>query len=213
MSTSTPNKTHGTTLFAASACASGSMYKGAEVDVSGALLANIMVRLGRTVTTALTNYVGFHIEASAKASGDDFWLPIYTWVNGSLAATGIVPASNRLNGATSAGAASYTLDLATGQNAGDLVFFYESGAYEWSRTKSVSGAVATPLDPLTYAHADNATVLDLGEQFAFQLDVTPYKRIRLVVDTASQGGGSAAAVGQTVFVEAFVSTFDGINTA
>ena len=212
MSTSSINKTAGTTLFTGADCASGSMYLGTEINVASAIAATAFVRLGRTVTTALTNYVGFKLEGSAKTSGADFWVPLYTWTNASIAVTGIIPASNLLAGATSAAAATYTLDSTTGQNGGDLVFFYESGAYEWARTKSVSGAVATPLDPLVYAHADNTIVLDQGEEFAIQVDLAGIRRLRLVVDTAAAGTQAAAAVGVTVFVQAFLVTADSVNT-
>jgi hypothetical protein len=59
MATATPNKTAGTTLFTAADCASGSMYLGSEIDVSGKYSGTAFIRLGRTVTTALTNPVGF----------------------------------------------------------------------------------------------------------------------------------------------------------
>lgn len=212
MTTSVPSKTVGATLFTGADCASGSMYLGSEIDVSDIFAAAAFVRLGRTVTTALTNPVGFKLEASAKASGADFWVPIYVWSSVDVAVTGIIPASNLLNGATSAGATSYTLDSATGQNAGDLVFFYEASAYEWARTKSISGAVATPLDPLVYAHADNTIVLDRGEEWIIPLDLSAYKRLRLVVDTAAAGLDTAAAVGVTVFVQAFLNTLDSVQS-
>lgn len=213
MSTATPNKTAGTTLFTAATIASGTMALGSEIDVSGKFSATAFVRLGRTVTTALTNYVGFKLEGSAKASGADWWVPLYVWTNAILAVTAIIPASNLLAGATSAGATTYTLDSGTGQNSGDLVFFYEAAAYEWSRTKSVSGAVATPLDPLVFAHADNTIVLDQGEEFRVDIDLSNIKRLRLVVDTAAAGGNALAAVGQTVLVEAFLNTFDSSTIA
>lgn len=213
MTTTTPNKTAGATLFTGADCASGSMYLGSEINVASVYSATAFIRLGRTVTNVLTNFVGFKLEGSGKDSGADYWSPLYVWTNAILAVTGIIPASNLLNGATSAGATTYTLDSATGQNAGDLVFFYESTKYEWARTKSISGAVATPLDPLVYAHADNTTVLDQGEEWAIQLDLSSIKRLRLVVDTAAAGGVSAAAVGQTVFVQAYLNTLDSVSTA
>lgn len=213
MATATPNKTAGTTLFTAADCASGSMYLGSEIDVSGKYSGTAFIRLGRTVTTALTNPVGFKLEGSAKASGADWWVPLYVWTNAIIAVTGIIPASNLLNGATSAGATSYVLDSATGQNAGDLVFFYDSGKYEWARTKSTSTVTATPLDPLIFAHADNCVVLDQGEEFRVDLDLSNIKRLRLVVDTAAAGGSSLAAVGVTVAVEAFLNTFDSATIA
>jgi hypothetical protein len=212
MTVSVATKTIETTLFTGADCASGSMYIGSEIDVSTKFQVAAFVRLGRTVTTALSNYVGFKLEASARASGADFWVPVYVWQNADIAVTGIIPASNLLNGATSAGATTYALDSATGQNAGDLVFFYESTKYEWARTKSVSSVTATPLDPLVYAHADNCIVLDRGEEWVIPLDVSSYKRLRLVVDTASAGGSSAAATGYTVFVQAFLGSLDSISS-
>ena len=213
MTTTTFSKTVGTTLFTAADCASGSMYLGSEIDVSTVISATALIRLGRTVTTALTNPVGFKLEGSAKASGADFWVPLYVWQNNILTVTGIIPASNLLTGATSAGATTYTLDSATGQTSGDLVFFYESAKYEWARTKSTSSAVATPLDPLVYAHADNTVVLDQGEEWVIPINLQGIKRLRLVVDTAAGGGSAAAAVGYTVFVQAFLNTLDSAVTA
>ena len=210
--TTTPNKTVGTALFNAEV-ANVTMTAGTEVDVSAKFSGTAFIRLGRTVTTALTNPVGFKLEASAKASGNDFWVPLYTWANSILAVTGIIPASNLLMGATSAGATTYVLDGATGQNAGDLVFFYEANTWEWARTKSVATATATPLDHLVYAHADNCIVLDQSEEWAIQLDLTSYKRIRLVVDTAAAGGVATAPAGYAVYVQAFLNTFDSASTA
>ena len=210
--TTTPSKTVATALFNAEV-ATATMTAGTEVDVSGKFSGTAFIRLGRTVTTVLTNPVGFKLEATPKTSGNDFWVPLYTWTNAILTVTGIIPASNLLKGATLAAAATYELDGATGQNAGDLVFFYETNAWEWARTKSLATAVATPLDPLVYAHADNCIVLDQGEEWAIQLDLTSYKRIRLVVDTAAAGGVATAPAGYAVYVQAFLNTFDSASTA
>lgn len=214
MTTTTATKTVATTAFAAASCASGSMYKGAEIDVSTAIDGSIKVRLGRTATAALTNPVGFKIEVSAKTSGDDWWVPVYVWVNSIVAICVIDQATNLLNGATSAGATSYVLDLTTGQNAGDLVFFNEAGKYEWARTKSVVTVTGTPLDPLVFAHVDNTIVTDQGEEWDIPLGLymPSAKRIRLIVDCAAAGGNAAAAVGQTVVVEAFYNLLTSYST-
>lgn len=214
MTTTTAVKTVDTTAFAVATCATATMTKGAEVDVSTALDGSLKVRLGRTATGALTNPVGFKVEVSGKASGDQFWIPVYVWTNAIIAACAIDQATNLLNGATSAGATTYTLDLATGQNAGDLVFFNESTKYEWARTKSVSGAVATPLDALTFAHVDNTIVTDQGEEWDIPLGIymPSAKRIRMIVDCAAAGGNAAAASGQTVVVEGVYNLLTSYST-
>ena len=56
-------------------------------------------------------------------------------------------------------------------------------------------------------------VLDQGEEWAIPLDLSSFKRLRLVVDTAAAGGVAAAAAGYAVYVQAFLTTLDAVSTA
>lgn len=205
--TTTPVKTAGTSLLALTQQATAVVTVGSPVDVSGKLAARIFVKLGRTVATALGNDVLFRIEGSAKASGNDEWVPIFTWTsaNGKTASS-----STTLNGATTAGNTTAIVTSATGIAAGDILYFRETGTpanSEWSRVASMSGATVTFEEAQTRNHTNGINVADLGEMSTFDLDVSALARVRLVVDSASN------ASGQTVDVLAWITTLDSfLNT-
>jgi len=211
MSTSVPSKTAAQSIFSIQSCASGSMYKGTEINVAGMFLARAKIRIGRDVTTALTNYAGILFQTSPKVSGDDWWTTDQVITNGNLAVTGIT--ASTVSGAHSAGGSTLTLSASTGMNAGDMVFIKDATpAYEFVRFKSVSGAVGTLLDNLVYAHANGTAVFDQAEEITVDLDFSAAKRFRMVVDTAAAGGQAAAAVGVALWVEAWMTSLDNIST-
>lgn len=201
--TTTLNKTL-QTLLAHQAIVTAAVIVGSEVDVSTKLgPARVIVRMGRTIATALTNNVKFRIEVAGKSSGNDSWVPIAEWTsfNGLTAAS-----ATTLNDAAFTSAdSSATLTSATGFAAGDQIYFRETGTpadSEFLREKSVSSNTVTFEEPSTRAHTNGITVTDLAEAFNIEIDLTAAGRVRLVVDTAS------AASGQTVDVVAWLVTAD-----
>lgn len=207
MTTTTLTKTAAAVLLALTQQATAAITVGSAVDVSTKVgPATAFVKMGRTVATALGNQVKFRLEASAKTSGNDEWVPIYEWTsaNGTTAAS-----STTLNGATTAGNATSTLTSGTGFAAGDLVYFRETGTpgnSEWSRLLSQSGATSTFEEAQTRNHTNSIVVTDTAEMWAIPIDISGHVRVRLVVDTAS------AASGQTVDVIAWLVTADSAST-
>src|SRR5262245_45639894 len=85
----TPSKTVGTALLAFTQCATATVTVGSAVDVATIYMLGVIVRMGRTVATALSNNVKFRLEGSAAASDNDRWEPIREWLsqNGLTAAS------------------------------------------------------------------------------------------------------------------------------
>lgn len=207
MTTTTLTKTAAAVLLTHTQQATAAITVGSAVDVSSKVgPATAFVKMGRTVATALSNQVKFRLEASAKTSGNDEWVPIYEWTsaNGTTAAS-----ATTLNGATTAGNTTSVLTSGTGFAAGDLVYFRETGTpanSEWSRLLGQSGTTSTFEEAQTRNHTTGIAVTDLAEMFAIPIDISGQVRIRLVVDTAS------AASGQTVDVIAWLVTVDSAGT-
>ena len=89
MTTTTLTKTAAQALLAHTQQATAAITVGSAVDVSSKVgPATALVKMGRTVSTALTNEVKFRLEVSAKTSGTDEWVPLYEWssANGKTAA-------------------------------------------------------------------------------------------------------------------------------
>ncbi len=208
MTTTTLTKTAAGVLLAHTQQATAVITVGSAVDVSTKVgPATAFVKMGRTVATALGNNVKFRLEASAKTSGNDEWVPIYEWTsqNGTTAAS-----STTLNDAAcNAGDTVFTLTSGTGFAAGDHIYLRETGTpgnSEWVREKSISTNDVTVEEAITRSHTNGITVTDLAESFAIPIDIAGLVRVRLVVDTAS------AASGQTVDVIAWIVTADSANT-
>lgn len=196
MPTTVLNKTAGTALLAYTIQPTATVTIGSAVDVSTKLgPATVLVKIGRTAATALSNQVKFRIEMSAKATGNDEWYPIHEWATAS-ATTGAT--STTLNDATVAiGDTTFTVTSGTGIVAGDIIFLRETvtpANSEWARVESVSTNDITLEEPLTRAHTDAINVADLGEMFAVSVDLSRATRIRLIVDTASAVSGVDVAV-------------------
>lgn len=206
MTTTTANKTQGTTLLAHTQQASATITVGSAVDVSTKFSARYFVKMGRTVAAALTNEVLFRLEASAKSSGNDEWYPIYIWASqfGKTACN-----APTLSGATTAGNTTSVLSSGTGITGGDILYFRETGTpanSEWARVKSISSATPTFEDAQTRNHTSGIAVTDYGEMFSGDIDLSGVARLRLVVDSASN------ASGQTVDVLAWLVTLDSVTT-
>ena len=209
MSTTTPKKTQGTALLAHTQQATAVVTLGAAIDVSGKFGAQIHVKLGRTIGSALTNEVLFRLEASAKSSANDEWYPIYTWTSASGKTT--ANSTTVSDAAFNAGDTTFVIASATGITAGDILYVRETGTpanSEWVRVASMSGTTVTVEEAVTRSHTNGIAVTDYGEMFSFEVpNITSIGRIRLVVDSAS------SASGQTVDVIAWMTTLDSLTTA
>lgn len=209
MPTTTLTKTAARVLLAHTQQATANVTVGAAIDVSTMVGPGlVLVKMGRTVATALTNNLKFRIDSSAKTSGNDEWFPLYEFASGSgLTAAS---ASTVVDVAFNAGDTTFDVAAITGVTAGDVLYLRETGVpanSEWVRVKSVSSLTVTLEEPVTRGHTNSITVTDLGEVFSpIPLDLSACVRIRLVVDSAS------LATGQTVDVIAWLVTADSALT-
>ena len=183
MTTTTLNKTAAQALLAHTQLATASQAIGSAVDVSSKIgPATVMVKLGRSVATALGFGVAFRIEGSAKTSGNDEWYPIYEW-----ASTTVAVAASTVNDASfNAGDTSFTITSATGITGGDLMYLRETGTpanSEWVRIGSVSGTTITLEEACTRSHTNGIATTDGAEMWSIPLDVTAHVRIRLVANS------------------------------
>jgi hypothetical protein len=207
MTTSTLTKTQGTALLAHTQQATAAITVGSAVDVSTKSAVQIFVKMGRSTSTAFSNEMQFRLEASAKSSGNDEWVPVYQWTSqsGKTAAT-----STTLNDAScNAADTTFVLTSGTGITAGDHVYLRETGTpanSEWVRVVSVSTNTVTIEEGLTRNHTNGINVADLAESWTFSINVAAIGRIRLVVDSAS------AATGVTADVIAWLVSLDSVST-
>lgn len=201
----TPTKAIGSqNLYAIAAQATAVVLVGAPIDVSGKFAALVGVKYGRTIATALGNEVLFRLEASFKGSADDSWYPILLW-SSSLGKTACN--STTLSAGPSAGDGTVAVTSNTGIAAGTWLYIHEAtiANSEWIRCKSISGTTVTLENNLTRAHTNGANIATLAESFAFPVDLRGVGRLRLVVDSNSNG-----ASGQTVDVIGEINTLDSI---
>lgn len=210
MTTTTLTKTAARVLLAHTQLATATQAIGSAVDVSTMVGPGVaMVKMGRTVATALGKNVTFRLEGSAKTSGNDEWHPIYEWAS----ANGLTAANaSTVNDATfNAADTSFTITSATGITGGDLMYLRETGTpanSEWVRVGSVSGTTITLEEACTRGHTNGIVTTDLAEMWSVPVDLAAHVRIRLVANA-----NDVTATGQTVDVIGWLVTADSASTA
>jgi hypothetical protein len=194
-----PAKTVGTSLLTLQTLATALVAVGTAVDVSTKFAGTAYVHFGRTATTALTNAVRFRIEASASATIDGQWYPLYEWLSNVTVA--IMPTAT----AGASGGKSITVTN-TGMLPGDKLFI-KNGTLansEWGRIATLVSTTGITVED-NLVNAQTTSVLSTqAEFFAVPLDFSGVGRVRLVVSTAQP------AAGQTVAVEGWLTTLDTI---
>ena len=180
--------------------ASATILAGSEVTVPvNATEGVCVVRIGRASASAGSNQLGVIIQGNPAPSGqgyDDMWVPITVLNSTGLTAAPVIHTTE--SGATNAGATSITLTSGTGLVKGQVLFLNDTA--EFFTVGSFSSAVITPAFPLVNAHADTTPVYSGSEFLSYHLGVQHYARLRALVDTASAGTETAAAVGVPVYV-------------
>lgn len=196
----TPSKTIQTALLSVQSLASNTVVISSVVDVSTAFGAAVHIHFGRRAQTALTEGVDIRIEASSKSSGDGHWFPIAAFKTRKAAVT-----SQAVSGTCSAGQNVIAMASTTGMSLGDYVYI-DNGTIansEWGKVKVVTTNTSITIEDNLVNAQTGATVYPSGELFTAYLDLTPVKRIRLVVNGANTG--------QAVAVEAELVTFDSVS--
>lgn len=201
----TPTKTNQTDLLAWQDVASGADVIGTAFDCSGVFAAGFTIKVGRQTSTAFTaGYPNILIEVSTKSSGNDEWVPIYSF----QPAVGASIATTTLNGAVAGGDTTINLTSATNVAANDLLFLGHTTTvanYELAVVKSLSSTTVTLNQACANAHDSGAKVSDQAEQVTFMLDLTGYLRVR----ARANDNGS----GQGIFVEVTLTTLTNLSNA
>lgn len=195
-----PLKTKQTALLALQTIAANGVVNGSAIDVSTLFAGDVYAKFGREAATAAGAGVNIRIEKSPDTSGTENWQPAGQYTTQFAAC-----ADDTVSGTASIGATTVTLNSITGFAVGDVIFFFNGtiANSEWARIKSVSGAVITLEDPLTFAQT-GSSVYDTAEIFqVMSLDLSGAKRLRAVSD------GSAFT--QAYAIQILLVTLDSIG--
>jgi hypothetical protein len=202
MTTTTPNKTQGTSVLSLQSVAASSVALGSAIDVSGKLAGTVFIHFGRRSATAAGAGVNFRIEASSKSSGDGHWYPLAT-ITTAFAACEAEAVSGTVNSGTNV----ITVASTTNLTAGDFIYI-DNGTIansEWGRIKSIVANTSVTIEDNLVNAQTGATMYDTAEVYALQLDLLAVGRIRLVAD------GSLFT--QAFAVESHMVTADSYTTA
>lgn len=175
-------KTIETELLAITQVAANAQQLSSELNLSDNMknVVSITVAVGRTATTA---FVGagteLRVEASSKASGNDAWHTVASYVCDIAAATAITA-----DGAEAAGQT--LIEIGANTPAVNDICFWENatiGNSEWMKVVAISAGVSfTIQDGLTNAQAAAKLIYNKGEKWNVLLDCSAYTRIRVVIN-------------------------------
>lgn len=202
MTTTTPNKTQGTSVISLQSVAASSVLVGSAIDVSGKLAGALFIHFGRRSATAAGASVNIRVEASSKSSGDGHWYPL-TILPTQFAAC----EAEAVSGTVGSGTNVITVASTTNLTAGDLIYI-DNGTIansEWGRVKSIVASTSVTIEDNLVNAQTGATLYDTAEMFAVQLDLLAIGRIRVVAD------GSLFT--QAFAIEAHMVTADSYTTA
>jgi hypothetical protein len=173
-----------TELLAASAIAASTTIISTVLSLSGHKQATFFIDHGRTTTVGFgalggTNYM---IQASQKATGNDTWRTLATFVCDSAGASSALS-----SGAVATAATSITILSGTAFVAGDKVMWANTAApsssTEWAFVKDVTGTASfTVLDALTNAQGSTVVITNKAEHFTVTVDTESLTRARVVVN-------------------------------
>lgn len=196
-------KTYQTALLSLQSLTSGGTAVSSVLDVSTQLAASVLLRFGRTVTTALTAGLIYTIEGSFAASGDADWGVI----GGCKFVTNTaLVADEAVNGTCNAGQKVVGMASTTGFTVGMMVFIKNStfGDSEFGVIAKVDANTSiTLVDNLVNAQTGSTVYADAQVFNVAELSLSSYKRIRCVAN----GGGT----GQAVAIQAQINTCDSIG--
>lgn len=201
MASSTLTKTIQSELKAITNVSAGAQSVSSTLDVSTVLAAEIFVDISPEATN--TPGTEIRIEVSQKASGDDTWVPI----TGTVSTTATVN-SQAVDGTENAGATVIEETTTTGLALNQWIFFKNGtiGNSEWARLVALSASTSFTLqDGLTNAQT-SSTWYNRGERFAFFIDCSAVKRLRVVCN--NNYGSSTVAVNW----RCAATTLDSIST-
>lgn len=201
MTTTTINKTAGSTLLALQSVAASSVVLGSATDVSGKMGGLVFVRFGRRSATAAGAGANLRVEASFASSGDNTWMPLVIFTTAFAACE-----AEAVSGTVNSGTTVITVASTTNLTAGDIIFI-DNGTIansEWGRVKSISANTSVTIEDNLVNAQTGATLYDTAEIYSPVQIPKEAMRIRFVAD------GSAFT--QAFAVEARYETVDSLTT-
>lgn len=180
MTTTTPNKTQGTSILALQSVAASSVLISSAIDVSGKLEATIYIHFGRRNATAAGAGVNIRVEASAKSSGDGHWFPLAS-ISTAFAACEAEAVSGTVASGTNVIMVASTTNLA----AGDIIYIDNTtiANSEWGRVKSIVTNTSITIEDNLVNAQTGATLYDSAEMYALTFtELLSIGRIRVVAD-------------------------------
>ncbi len=167
------------------------------LNVPNQFTAGFNIMLGRETGTAFgAGWPNVRVEASAKDSGNDAWVPVAQF----QMAVGASIVNTTLNADLAAGGVSASLSAGANVAPGDYLLLRDTNTanYELARVKTVNVTLVGFEEPVTYAHPSGQQVTDQAESYWAVVDLSAFTRVRAVVDNASSGQKIAAQVLMTV---------------
>jgi hypothetical protein len=176
-----------TELLASSAVAASVVIKSSELSLTGVRQATFFIDHGRSTTVGFgalggTNYM---IQGSEKATGNDTWRTLATFVASSAGASSALS-----SGAVAAAATSITILSGTAFVAGDFIMWANTAApatsTEWARVTTVTGTASfTVMDGMTNAQGSTVVITNQAEHFVVTVDTGSLTRVRVVVNNTT----------------------------
>ena len=188
-----PRKLIRTDLLIPTAIAANAQQKSSEIDLTHIREFTIIVKHGRTATTAfVASGTEYRVQVSAVATGNEGWADIASVVAGIAAATEITADANEAAGQT-------LIEIGANTPAvGDIVF-WQNGTItdsEWLKVVAIAAGVTfTILDGLTNAQLAAVKIYNQGEIFTLNFASKAFKRLRVIVNN-NAGTTNAAIVSQ-----------------
>lgn len=192
-------KTIQTELLAITAIGAGNQQLSSVLDVSTALAATLLIDHAPDSATAPTIGTEYRVEVSEKASGNDTWRPLYSFV------TGIVAANLKTVQATqNAGSTTITHTVAGTYVQDDIIFFKNStiANSEWAKITSITSTTVEVISDGLTNNQGGQQMINKCEFFVVPVDCTSIKRIRVVVNNKFGAGTTIAIVSRIAAITA-----------
>jgi hypothetical protein len=176
-------KTDSINVYTIAQLAANSMTATSEVDVSTYIELFLVMNLGRDDTGgALTAGVIIRVQGNPMSgSGLDQWRDLAVFQSGIT-----VPESEAVSGTCNSGQDTINVASTTNLTTENLILIKNStiGNSEFRRIRSVTTNTNIKTDDNLTNAQTGSTVYNQAEEFVAQLDVMPYKRLRIQIDNA-----------------------------
>ena len=201
--TTTPNKTEGTSVLTLQSVSASSVVVSSSVDVSGKFGGIVDIFFARTSLTAPTVGVTYKVEVlavSGGAVGD--WVPLSQYTTGILQCNG----GSAIANSSTSGAAETVASNGTSVAAGDSCYCKDGtlANSEWFYVLSTASTTVTAQQSFANSHT-TGNIYNKAERIAIPLDLSAVSHLRVTADGSQHN--------QTFDTKVFLNTFDSLTAA